>query len=92
MTVTKPKREPSLLERAAKVYDFNAHARARDLPETDPVRERAVAAPANTDPTFLAIPEELRAAVGEELPDDFHLPPGEATSPRSIAACLPPTA
>ncbi|RZM07487.1 MAG: chromosome partitioning protein [Sphingomonas sp.] len=80
MTVTTPKttREPSLLERAAKVYDFNAHARARDLPETDPVRERAVAAPANTDPTFLAIPEELRAAVGEELPDDFHLPLGES--------------
>jgi exopolysaccharide/PEP-CTERM locus tyrosine autokinase len=80
MTVTTPKttREPSLLERAAKVYDFNAHARARDLPEADPVRERAVAAPANTDPTFLAIPEELRAAVGEELPDDFHLPFGES--------------
>ncbi len=80
MTVTTPKttREPSLLERAAKVYDFNAHARARDLPEADPVRERAVAAPANTDPTFLAIPEELRAAVGEELPDDFHLPLGES--------------
>ena len=80
MTVTTPKttREPSLLERAAKVYDFNAHARARDLSEADPVRERAVAAPANTDPTFLAIPEELRAAVGEELPDDFHLPLGES--------------
>ncbi len=80
MTVTTPKttREPSLLERAAKVYDFNAHARARDLPEADPVRERAVAAPANTDPTFLAIPEELRAVVGEELPDDFHLPLGES--------------
>ncbi len=80
MTVTTPKttREPSLLERAAKVYDFNAHARARDLPEADPVRERAVAVPANTDPTFLAIPEELRAVVGEELPDDFHLPLGES--------------
>ncbi len=80
MTVTTPKttREPSLLERAAKVYDFNAHARARDLPEADPVRDRTVAAPANTDPTFLAIPEELRAAVGEELPDDFHLSLGES--------------
>jgi exopolysaccharide/PEP-CTERM locus tyrosine autokinase len=83
MTVTKPKREPSLLERAAKVYDFSAHARARDVPEMEPMPEATartpapehpVAAPANTDPTFLAIPEELRAAVGEELPDDFYLP------------------
>ncbi|WP_133031378.1 AAA family ATPase [Sphingomonas sp. PP-CE-1G-424] len=32
MTVTKPDREPSLLERAAKVYDFNAHLRARSAP------------------------------------------------------------
>lgn len=70
LTTNKTTREPSLLERAAKVYDFGAHARARDLP---PVEEQR-AVPANTDPTFLAIPEELRAAVGEELPDDFHLP------------------
>ena len=38
----------------------------------------AVAAPASEDPTFLAIPAELRAPVGEELPDDFHLPLGES--------------
>lgn len=85
MTVTRnTKREPSLLERAAKVYDFGAHARARDIPaveqETVPA-DPALADPTpassvsvNTDPTFLAIPEELRAPVGEELPDDFHLP------------------
>ncbi len=77
MTVTKPTttREPSLLERAAKVYDFTAHARDRDVPPIapEPVPE-AVVAPASEDPTFLAIPAELRAPVGEELPDDFHLP------------------
>ncbi len=77
MTVTKPTiaREPSLLERAAKVYDFTAHARARDVPPIapEPMPEAAVA-PASEDPTFLAIPAELRAPVGEELPDDFHLP------------------
>jgi exopolysaccharide/PEP-CTERM locus tyrosine autokinase len=95
MTVTKPVREPSLLERAAKVYDFNAHARARGAVETDvaavaapladePIVETAV--PESTpetisgpshdfaDQTFLAIPEELRAPIGEELPDEFHLP------------------
>lgn len=98
MTVTKPDREPSLLERAAKVYDFNAHARARNvvLPEAPvvetPVIETSVietptaAAPvasavpgpvpshAFTDPTFLAIPEELRAPVGDEFSDEFYLP------------------
>jgi exopolysaccharide/PEP-CTERM locus tyrosine autokinase len=95
MTVTKPVREPSLLERAAKVYDFNAHARARGAAETDvaavaapladePIVEAAVpestpeAAPGPShdfaDRTFLAIPEELRAPIGEELPDEFHLP------------------
>ncbi len=105
MTVTKPDREPSLLERAAKVYDFNAHARLRgtvapvpplvetpeidapsiDTPELRPVLDAApVAPPAQApqsapshefvDPTFLAIPEELRAPVGDELPDEFYLP------------------
>lgn len=105
MTVTKPDREPSLLERAAKVYDFNAHARLRgtvapvpplvetpeihapaiDMPEVQPVLDAApVAPPAQApqaapshefvDPTFLAIPEELRAPVGDELPDEFYLP------------------
>ncbi|MES3152669.1 AAA family ATPase [Sphingomonas faeni] len=96
MTVTKPVRELSLLERAAKVYDFNAHARARtgaqqhvseletdwpvdaavDAPAAAPVAKPAGAGPAFIDPTFLAIPEELRAPVGEELPDEFHLPNG----------------
>lgn len=103
MTVTKPVREPSLLERAAKVYDFGAHARARGVvvPEAPvvetPVVDTSVAetpAPAPTaapvapaarepifapsheftDPTFLAIPEELRAPIGDELPDEFHFP------------------
>ncbi len=117
MTVTKPDREPSLLERAAKVYDFNAHARLRgtvvptppqvaappvapaaapvappvvEAPEPESpkletqVEETPVAASAPVseaepshefvDPTFLAIPEELRAPVGDELPDEFYLP------------------
>ncbi len=84
----KPTREPSLLERAAKVYDFGAHQRAR-MPELPPEDSRFApavpapppaatpaepAAPAFDDPTFLAIPEELRAPIGAELPDDFHLP------------------
>jgi exopolysaccharide/PEP-CTERM locus tyrosine autokinase len=82
MSVTKPDREPSLLERAAKVYDFNAHARARNVtvpsvPEPETViAEPPVAQPIHeyTDATFLAIPEELRAPIGDELPDEFHLP------------------
>ncbi len=96
MTVTKPVRELSLLERAAKVYDFNAHARARtgaqqdvseletdwpvdaavDAPAAPPAARPAGDGPTFIDPTFLAIPEELRAPVGEELPDEFHLPNG----------------
>ncbi|MCK8455798.1 AAA family ATPase [Sphingomonas faeni] len=87
MAVTKPDREPSLLERAAKVYDFGAHARARTgvvppvLPETPVADTRVVAtepvtAPALdfTDATFLAIPEELRAPVGDEFTDEVYYP------------------
>ncbi|MEG3082546.1 AAA family ATPase [Sphingomonas sp. PB2P12] len=98
MTVTKPDREPSLLERAAKVYDFNAHARARNAPPTPapvddlpPVHVPADDVSATTivdrgpthgpafdatfeDASFLAIPEELRAPIGSELPDEFYLP------------------
>ena len=105
MAVTKPDREPSLLERAAKVYDFSAHAKARNIavpaaPVVDaPAREVpdaevrrvevepvAVAvppsathyAPAPTDDfadaTFLAIPEELRAPVGDEFTDEVYYP------------------
>ena len=95
MTVTKPDREPSLLERAAKVYDFNAHARARNIvppaapvePEARvrpdvPVAETTGAAPRPgpvpaldySDATFLAIPEELRAPVGDEFADDVYYP------------------
>ncbi|PZO74829.1 MAG: chromosome partitioning protein [Sphingomonas taxi] len=105
MAVTKPDREPSLLERAAKVYDFSAHAKARNIavpaaPVVDaPVREVPVAeaqavqvepavaeapaseiahAPAPThdfaDATFLAIPEELRAPVGDEFTDEVYYP------------------
>lgn len=103
MAVTKPDREPSLLERAAKVYDFSAHAKARSIavpaaPVVDasvrevPIAEaRAVVvepaaaeapaskiaqAPAPThdfaDATFLAIPEELRAPVGDEFTDEVY--------------------
>ena len=103
MTVTKPDREPSLLERAAKVYDFNAHARARNtghpatpvepsvsvepeapvesearVVETTVAAARPGSAPAldYSDATFLAIPEELRAPVGDEFADDdVYYPP-----------------
>lgn len=99
MTVRKPVREPSLLERAAQVYDLNAHRRARDTVDTDSGAQPGVAddepstdtpdfegVPASgpepttsplrefLDPTFLAIPEELRAPVGEEFSDEFYLP------------------
>ena len=95
MTVTKPDREPSLLERAAKVYDFNAHARSRNIvlpaapvaPDASAVetsvteprpdtaaRQDSVAALDHTDATFLAIPEELRAPVGDEFADDVYYP------------------
>ena len=87
MTVTKPDREPSLLERAAKVYDFTAHARARggvvppvqpaapvvDTPVTAPA-PAAAPAPDFTDATFLAIPEELRAPIGDEFGDEVYYP------------------
>ncbi len=102
--MTKPVREPSLLERAAKVYDFGAHVRAKNgvgeaptidapAPQAPVVDAPVVAAPAFaapafdaraqhvpeaasafTDPTFLAIPEELRAPVGDELSDEFFYP------------------
>ncbi|WP_293878118.1 MULTISPECIES: AAA family ATPase [unclassified Sphingomonas] len=86
----KPIRRDSLLERAARTYDFGAQLRARtpqyapvpDLPELR--EQRAVVEPVEPaapvdrpdapelDPTFLAIPAELRAPVGQELPDSFY--------------------
>lgn len=95
----KPIRRDSLLERAARTYDFNAQLRQRtpvpDLPVPDlpvtkvPVAERIarpvaapfVAAPdtwadaPEMDATFLAIPPELRAPVGQELPTSFYEAP-----------------
>lgn len=95
-TDTKPVRDGSLLERAAKVYDFSQHVRSRaiapvaeaEVPPTpvsaDIVSGRPAPEPrsvadesegtVSTDPTFLAIPEELRAPIGHELPDEFFLP------------------
>ncbi len=80
-----PPRAPSLLERAATVYDFNQHVRARPpVPPVEPARAPEPAAepvaafeahaPDSDDATFLAIPPELRAPIGQELPDEFHLP------------------
>jgi exopolysaccharide/PEP-CTERM locus tyrosine autokinase len=88
-TPTRTKRETSLLERAAKVYDFGAHARARrsaigddfgDPTSFDGLAPSAAGtlpvepAPVD-DPTFLAIPEELRAMAGHELPESFYETP-----------------
>ncbi len=90
----KPIRRDSLLERAAKTYDFGAHLRARtpqhapvpDLPEAVRVIEPVtpivtptagaldIAAP-EMDATFFAIPPELRAPVGRELPESFYETP-----------------
>ena len=63
--MTDPKREPSLLERAAKVYDFGEHLR----------RNTAVDVPAQaiSEPVYVgAVPEEYRAplARGEEAAID----------------------
>lgn len=97
--MTKPVCEESLLERAAKVYDFSAQARARRPVSDDtspPVRasgaigvaggepqvrftpildDEPTASALALDPTFLAIPEELRAPVGHELPETFYETP-----------------
>ncbi|GAA0673678.1 exopolysaccharide/PEP-CTERM locus tyrosine autokinase [Sphingomonas insulae] len=91
-----PIRRDSLLERAARTYDFGAQLRARapqhapvpdvadvaDVPEARPVIAPVVpiaaAPPVDTpdapemDATFFAIPPELRAPVGHELPDSFY--------------------
>jgi hypothetical protein len=84
-TSGEPPRAPSLLERAATVYDFNQHVRARPPvppveparvpePAAEPVAAFEADAPDSDDATFLAIPAELRAPIGQELPDEFHLP------------------
>ncbi|GEM70671.1 AAA family ATPase [Sphingomonas aquatilis] len=92
----KPIRRDSLLERAARAYDFSAGFRAPVKDAGDPVQDDAVptampapdvepasvaeepawqaAAPID-DPTFLAIPPELRAPVGQELPPAFYETP-----------------
>ena len=85
----KPIRRDSLLERAARTYDFGAqlragtpwHAPVQDLPEPQANAPSAVAVPVDRvdvadvpelDATFLAIPAELRAPVGQELPESFY--------------------
>ena len=86
-----PRRETSLLERAAQVYDFGAHVRARrditaDVPSepmsfdelgaASVVQDVAVTdATPVEDATLLAIPEALRAAPGHELPANFYETP-----------------
>lgn len=78
--IHKPIRRDSLLERAARSYDFGAQLRARapiaDLPDVPaaPVAAAPVVEP-ELDPTFLAIPAELRAPVGQELPASFYEAP-----------------
>lgn len=90
MSYPKPARTASLLERAARVYDFGAEVRAREaigdtprmprpVPESRPVPAPAPVPfeePAATDdPTLLAIPLELRTPIGRELPDAFYEAP-----------------
>jgi exopolysaccharide/PEP-CTERM locus tyrosine autokinase len=77
-----PDQGESLLERAARVYDFGSQLRRRtplpDLPAGEPVApppppvDTWDAADPAADPTFLAIPAELRAPVGQELPAAFY--------------------
>lgn len=86
----KPIRRDSLLERAAKTYDFSAQLRARapqhvpvpDLPDrraiiqpVEPVEPVVPVGAPEMDATFLAIPPELRAPVGHELPASFYETP-----------------
>jgi exopolysaccharide/PEP-CTERM locus tyrosine autokinase len=91
----KPIPRDSLLERAARAYDFGAALKQRppidDLPPPPAAFAPApapvfAAAPApvvddwathapDADPTFLAIPPELRAPVGQELPAAFYETP-----------------
>lgn len=93
--VQRTPRQPSLLERAATAYDFGAHVRPREVPTGVqvvvppagavelPLRDDTwVFAALPDDPTFLAIPAELRAPVGQELPASFY----EAPELTNIAA------
>ena len=76
MTAPKPTREPSLLERAAKVYDFSAHVRAPALRPPEPA---SAAAPAMAAPMYdealsaslAAIPAEFRASASDDIDDAF---------------------
>ena len=65
--VTKPAPGDSLIERAARVYDFQAYAR--------PVAPAVTAEPVVVDPTLAAIPAEFLASRDH---DDFTPPPIDA--------------
>ncbi|HEX8384300.1 MAG TPA: AAA family ATPase [Sphingomonas sp.] len=68
--IPKPAPGGSLLERAARVYDFNAHLRAA-APTVGLVSE-----PVAVDPTLAAIPAEYLASADH---DDFTPPPVDST-------------
>jgi exopolysaccharide/PEP-CTERM locus tyrosine autokinase len=77
----KPIRRDSLLERAAQAYDFGALLR-QPGPKHAPLSEELASvtpepssAHPELDATFLAIPPELRAPVGQELPAAFYEAP-----------------
>ena len=72
MSHPRPLRTDSLLERAAKVYDFGAHLKVRDTVRQDAPAAVADAPPPADDPSFMAIPSELRVPLGRELPAAFH--------------------
>ncbi len=88
MTVTKPDREPSLLERAAKVYDFNAHARARNIGADAPSVPEPAEAPAAVapvvepaapvvEPNVAARPLDVTESTFLAIPEALRAPAGD---------------
>lgn len=69
--MTKPQRQPSLLERAAQVYDFGEALRARApvAPEPAPPPQPVDAAPVETPSALAGIPAEFLAHPGADLDD-----------------------
>ncbi|WP_267381042.1 MULTISPECIES: AAA family ATPase [unclassified Sphingomonas] len=64
MTKIHPKRAPSLLERAAQVYDFSEHLRRQDDAPMPPMTPALVPPVPPVEPVFAAdVPEEFRASL-----------------------------
>ncbi|WP_322963297.1 AAA family ATPase [Sphingomonas fuzhouensis] len=74
----KPRREPSLLERAANVYDFRSYMRAPDAepePDADPVVEQTPVAETPVAPFAPPVPEVASSPVPDIDPSLSAIPP-----------------